>query len=47
LKGLQYCLEAARKRALRSIEGLEIGDSIRIMLNNGELDCRIEKIIRN
>jgi len=46
-RGYSIALKLPEKRALRSIEGLEIGDSIRIMLNNGELDCRIEKIIRN
>jgi len=32
------------KRAIRSVAGLESGDMVRIVVNDGELDCRIEKI---
>ncbi|MBN1625388.1 MAG: exodeoxyribonuclease VII large subunit, partial [Deltaproteobacteria bacterium] len=43
-RGYSIALKLPEKRALSSVEGLEIGDAVRIMLNKGELDCRIEKI---
>jgi len=43
-RGYGIAMKLPEKNALRSIAGLEPGDAVRIMLNDGELDCRIEKI---
>ncbi len=42
-RGYSIAMKLPEKKALRSIAGLEPGDAVRIMLNDGELDCRIEK----
>lgn len=43
-RGYSIAFKLPEKKALRSVAGLETGDGVRIMLNDGELDCRIEKI---
>jgi exodeoxyribonuclease VII large subunit len=43
-RGYSIAMKLPEKKALRSISGLEPGDAVRIMLNDGEFDCRIEKI---
>jgi exodeoxyribonuclease VII large subunit len=43
-RGYSIAMKLPEKKALRSIAGLEPGNAVRIMLNDGELDCRIEKI---
>jgi len=43
-RGYSITMKLPEKRALRSASGLETGERIRVMLSDGEIDCRIEEI---
>jgi exodeoxyribonuclease VII large subunit len=43
-RGYSITMKLPEKKTLRSISGLEIGGAVRVMLSDGELDCRIERI---
>jgi len=45
-RGYSIAMKLPDKKALRTVAGLAPGDAVRIMLNDGEIDCRIEKINR-
>ncbi len=43
-RGYSITMRMPEKKPLVSVAGLKTDDAVRIMLNDGELDCRIEKI---
>jgi len=43
-RGYSITMKMPDKKAVKSIEGLEKGDAVRVIVYDGELDCRIEKI---
>jgi len=43
-RGYSITMKLPEGKALRSVLGLEIGEAVKVMLHDGELDCRIEKI---
>jgi len=43
-RGYSIAMKMPEKKAIRSVDGLGPGDAVRIMLNDGQIDCRIEKI---
>jgi exodeoxyribonuclease VII large subunit len=43
-RGYSITMKLPDKKALRSIAGLQAGDMVQVMLDDGRLDCRIEKI---
>jgi exodeoxyribonuclease VII large subunit len=43
-RGYSITMKLPDKKALRSIAGLQTGDMVQVMLDDGRLDCRIEKI---
>jgi exodeoxyribonuclease VII large subunit len=44
-RGYSITMKLPDKKALRSTSGLKIGETVRIKLRDGQLDCRIERII--
>jgi len=43
-RGYSITMKLPEKKAIRSVDGLEPGGAVRIMLYDGELDCRIETV---
>jgi exodeoxyribonuclease VII large subunit len=43
-RGYSITTKLPEKKTIKSISGLEVGGAVRVTLNDGELDCRIEKI---
>lgn len=43
-RGYSITMKLPEKKPLKTVSGLETGDRVMIMLNDGELDCRIERI---
>jgi exodeoxyribonuclease VII large subunit len=44
-RGYSIAMIPREKKALRSVVGLEAGEAVKLLLADGELDCRIEKIV--
>jgi exodeoxyribonuclease VII large subunit len=43
-RGYSITMKMPEKKTLRSVSGLEAGGKVRVILHDGELDCRIESI---
>jgi exodeoxyribonuclease VII large subunit len=43
-RGYSITMKLPEKMTIRSVSGLEIGDKVRVVLNDGELDCSVEAI---